>query len=378
MTRHWIEAYFRRPEHLAFEGKPVVIIFSPQRLTEDLGADGVKRAFEAMRVECTRAGFKGLHLIACVADAGGARQAATEGYDAVSAYNWPGLGMQGEGMFAPFETLVDGFRRNWEHLLTQTQIPLNPLPLCGGWDSRPWHGENNLVRFGRTPELFQRHLLDAKRLLDSQPQKPDAPKSVIVEAWNEWGEGSYIEPHAQFGFGYLDALRRVFTASTNVHEDLTPADVGLGPYDVPVVPLRTAWDFSRDDQGWANIMQMADLKVAGGSLTARTIGNDPAFFGPPMEAQAGEFSAVSLRMRLSPPAGAPPTDSAQIFWRTTRLPEGEASSLRFAVQCDGQWHNYRLPIRQNPRWRGLVTRLRLDPCSQSNVRLELASIQLTR
>lgn len=232
VTRHWIENYFRRPEHLTFDGKPVVIIFSPERLTEDLGSAGVKRAFAAMRAECERAGLKGLHLIACVGEAGGVRRAAEEGYDAVTAYTWPGLGMSGEGKFAPYETLLAGYRRQWKQLQTESNLPLCPLPLNGGWDSRPWHGENNLVRFGRTPELFRRHVRDAKEFLET-PSQTSARKVVLIEAWNEWGEGSYVEPHSEFGFGYLDALREVFTDAATAHDDVTPADVGLGPYDVP-------------------------------------------------------------------------------------------------------------------------------------------------
>lgn len=229
VTRFWIENYFHQPEHLTVEGKPVVIIFSVDRLTADLGSDGVKRAFEAMREECRRAGLKGLYVIACVGEVGGARTAAAEGYDAVTAYNWPHLGMTGDGNFAPFETLVPAYRREWEHLRAESPIPLMPIPLCGGWDSRPWHGGNNFVRFGRTPELFKRHALDAKKFLESQSPQISTPRIALVEAWNEWGEGSYIEPHSEFGFGYLDALRDVFTDATPAHEDVTPSDVGLGP-----------------------------------------------------------------------------------------------------------------------------------------------------
>lgn len=232
VTRHWIENYFRRPEHLTIDGKPVMIIFAPDRLTEDLGSAGVKRAFAAMRLECEGAGLKGLHLIACVGEAGGVRRAAAEGYDAVTAYNWPGLGMSGEGMFAPYETLLAGYRRQWQQLQDASYLPLSPLPLNGGWDSRPWHGENNLVRFGRTPELFRRHVRDARVFLESLSPTP-LRRIVLIEAWNEWGEGSYIEPHTEFGFGYLDALREVFTDAARAHDDVTPADVGCGPYDVP-------------------------------------------------------------------------------------------------------------------------------------------------
>lgn len=380
VTSYWIGNYFRRPEHLHFDGKPVMIIFSPHRLTEDLGSEGARRALAAMREECRQAGLNGLYLIACVGDMGGARSAALEGYDAVTAYNWPHLGMTaGEGMFAPFETLVPAFRRQWEHLLSESPIPLNPLPVCGGWDSRPWHGENNLVRYGRTPELFKWHLVGARNVLESAKPATKKPKAILIEAWNEWGEGSYIEPHREFGFGYLDAIREVFAEAPEAHEDLTPADVGLGPYDVVSPELsRTAWDFGLGDEGWNNTMQLTDVAASNGLLRARTSGNDPAFFGPLMQARAAEFSSVVIRMRLNQPAGGMPQDNAQLFWRTSRLAESESTNESFLVRMDGQWHEYRIPVGQNPRWRGVITRLRLDPSARPNVEVDLDFIRLAQ
>ena len=377
VTRYWIENYFRRPEYLTVDGKPVMIIFSAHRLTEDLESAGVKKAFEAMRIECQRAGLKGLHLIACVGDAGGARHAAAEGYDAVTAYNWPGLGMTGEGKRAPFATLVPAYLARWEHIIAQSPIPLSPLPICGGWDSRPWHGENNLIRFGRTPEQFKRHLLDAKTLLASRPAPPAPRPMILVEAWNEWGEGSYIEPHQEFGFGYLDAIREVFTDAPKVHADVTPADAGLGPYDVPPAPpAKTAWNFARADDGWNNTMGLAGVAAHDGALSGRTTNHDPAFFSPGLQARADKFTTVVIRMKLQREDGQPLRDEAQLFWSTSRLPESESTSERFAVTGDGQWHEYTVPVSQNHRWRGVITRLRLDPVNQPGVRVELDSIRL--
>ncbi|MBI5387008.1 MAG: glycoside hydrolase family 99-like domain-containing protein [Verrucomicrobia bacterium] len=377
VTRYWFENYFRRPEHLLIDGQPAVIIFSPDRLTQDLGSAGVKRAFDAMRAECVRAGLKGLHLIACVGDAGSARHAATEGYDAVTAYNWPGLGLSGETKYAPYETLLDGYRRNWEHIVEQSPIPLSPLPICGGWDSRPWHGENNLVRFGRTPELFARHLRDAKAVLGSRPSTLGARPILLIEAWNEWGEGSYIEPHQEFGFGYLDALREVCTDAPPAHDDVTPADAGLGPYEVPRQKTSpAAWSFDASAEGWNHTMNLVDLKAANGALTVRTTGHDPAFFSPPMQARAGDFTAVVLRLKLQRTDGSSFNDTAQLFWRTSRLPESEASSERFAITADGQWHEYKVPVASNRRWRGVITGLRLDPCNAPGAVVDLDFIRL--
>lgn len=236
VTRFWIENYFRQPEHVMLDGKPVVIIFAPENLTHDFGgSDNVRAVLDEMRVECVRAGLKGLYLMARVNDAAQARLAATEGYDAVTSYNWPHLGVPAGEMRAPFATLLEGYRRQWQHMLDTADIALVP-PVCGGWDSRPWHGENNFIRFDRTPALFQQHLRDARALLESNPRNPKVRDMLIIEAWNEWGEGSYIEPHTEYGFGYLDAVRNALTTAREPHVDVAPVDVGCGPYDVPGLP----------------------------------------------------------------------------------------------------------------------------------------------
>lgn len=379
VTRYWIENYFHRPEYLAFDGKPVMIIFAPSRLTDDLGRDGVKRALEAMREECRRAGLKGLYLIARISNPGDAQSAAEEGYDAASTYNWPQLGMTGESKFAPFATLVPGYRRQWEDIIEKSPIPLTPLPVCGGWDSRPWHGDNGIVRFDRTPELFKQHLQDAKQILESNKQKSGTPKAILVEAWNEFGEGSYIEPTKEFGFGFLDAIRDVFTAAPATHQDLTPTDAGLGPYDVP--PLETepaGWEFHEGKEGWLNTMQLSEVKATDGCLTAKTTGTDPAFFGPMMKTPARQFSTVVVRMKLTPSDGAPFADQAQLFWSTTYRPQAQNTSIHFPVQCDGQWHEYRASVAQNPRWRDTITGLRLDPGNRPGIVVELDSIRLEK
>jgi hypothetical protein len=60
---------------------------------------------------------------------------------------------------------------------------------------------------GNTPEAFQASLEAAKRFLDRDPAQP---KILNINAWNEWTEGSYLEPDTEFGMGYLKAIRAVF------------------------------------------------------------------------------------------------------------------------------------------------------------------------
>jgi hypothetical protein len=48
-----------------------------------------------------------------------------------------------------------------------------------------------------------------KAFLDAHP---NGPKIFTINAWNEWTEGSYLEPDTVHGLAYLEALRAVFGA----------------------------------------------------------------------------------------------------------------------------------------------------------------------
>jgi hypothetical protein len=62
---------------------------------------------------------------------------------------------------------------------------------------------------GNTPAAFRRSLEAAKAFLDSRPGQP---KICNLNAWNEWTEGSYLEPDTENGMAYLEAVRTVFVS----------------------------------------------------------------------------------------------------------------------------------------------------------------------
>src|SRR5260370_22821066 len=74
--------------------------------------------------------------------------------------------------------------------------------------SRPASPVVNSVVTGTTPAAFKQSLeVIKKRLLAA----PTQPKTVTINAWNPWPEGSCLEPIQQYGYGYLEALQAVFS-----------------------------------------------------------------------------------------------------------------------------------------------------------------------
>ncbi len=108
-----------------------------------------------------------------------------------------------------------------------------------GFDRRPWwqigwgypgEGVNDRpYNTGISLLLFAQHLRTVKGYLDEHPI--ETSKTLIVYAWNEWGEGGIIEPSVVHQYEYLDTIKSVFGLSSvnDVVDDqsMIPSDFAL-------------------------------------------------------------------------------------------------------------------------------------------------------
>ena len=79
-----------------------------------------------------------------------------------------------------------------------------------GWDGTPRNYSMGIV-LNNTPEKWREFLRQTKSWLDQHPQSRG---TVTLNSWNEWVEGSYLEPDTTNGTNYLAAVREVFHATT--------------------------------------------------------------------------------------------------------------------------------------------------------------------
>jgi hypothetical protein len=70
------------------------------------------------------------------------------------------------------------------------------------WDNTPRRGYKGLVYSGTSPKLLEDTLRTLRGKLDGRK----GADFVYVNAWNEWGEGAYIEPDEARGYAYLEAI----------------------------------------------------------------------------------------------------------------------------------------------------------------------------
>jgi hypothetical protein len=220
---YWMENYFKHPSYLIVDNKPVLFIYRPEFLVDDLGGvENVAKAFDLMRQTCRDEGFDGLHLL------GEYRGLEPEhltlmkqlGLDYTFAYVW----------YIPDNPTPEQAIEAQMAYLQKTQ-DLGILPqvatVSQAWSG--WHDEGSIWKI--PPEDYVRLLEKAKDLVSKLPQDQLSGRMLLLDNWNEWGEGHYIAPYREYGFGYLDAVRKVFTEAPEPHVDLIPEDIGMGPYD---------------------------------------------------------------------------------------------------------------------------------------------------
>lgn len=79
--------------------------------------------------------------------------------------------------------------------------------LIPNFDHSPRSSYNGLILKGSTPKKWHDFCKNI-RIIENNTNKQDS--IVFIKAWNEWGEGNYLEPDLKYGKGYIDATRNGF------------------------------------------------------------------------------------------------------------------------------------------------------------------------
>ena len=238
ITSYIVTHYFNQPNYWKIDGKPYFSIFETARFIESFGS--IANAAVAMQLfedKVKNAGFPGLHFN-CIdqgltdnqlqhalnnantaADALKAlKTASLTSYNFLYAYDLSKAGWPA----ASYQDAVNANASYWP-VISNKYPGIEYYPnVTMGWDvtprliqsdkfdsykGYPWtpvfNGDN-------TPAAFQSALVKAKEFIDS---KSDTHKIVIINAWNEWTEGSYLLPEKRTGTQYLEAIKTVFRNS---------------------------------------------------------------------------------------------------------------------------------------------------------------------
>lgn len=218
IARRWIEKYFSRPSYYKIDGKPVLMIYDLPNFVLGMGSVAAARdALDWFRAQTVGAGFPGVELQVSLRQesnqplvpipgqsVGTQEQVIKElGVDSLSHYQFAHFA----DMNRNYEDIVRDAAAEWDRDSARYAAKYYPH-VSIGWDASPRAKQfiGGVVK-NNPPEQFEKALLKAKAFIDAHP---DRAPLITVNSWNEWTETSYLQPDDKYGYGYLEAVKRVF------------------------------------------------------------------------------------------------------------------------------------------------------------------------
>lgn len=224
---HLVADYFTQPNYWLIDGKAYFSIYDVQKFVENFGSiEATCEAMDRLQEKARAAGLKGIHwnLVAwgnpvlpvekAPEDTPGLIRSLR--FDSATSYVWIHHCWPAEAK-TDYNAVRDTYMAHWQKAEAEYGVPYYPN-VTVGWDSSPrtdqsmewnpaWGYPYSGVLHNNTPENFRTAL---EMFRDKMLADPSSPKILNINCWNEWTEGSYLEPDTTHGMAYLEALRDVF------------------------------------------------------------------------------------------------------------------------------------------------------------------------
>ncbi|ATQ69562.1 MULTISPECIES: glycosyltransferase WbsX family protein [Methylosinus] len=207
-----LEPLFRDPRYIRIDGRPLMLVYRPGLLPD--ASETVAR----WREHFAAIGENPYIVMAQMDDGDDPR---LYGMDAAAGFPPHRVGWT--ATFIPSETLERfdaAYHANVVAYEAMIEASLNHRPtgyklfpgVCPSWDNEARRPGKGSCFAGASPRLYEDWLTGACRAVLTDAQTRDE-RIVFINAWNEWGEGAYLEPDRHYGYAYLvataNALRRV-------------------------------------------------------------------------------------------------------------------------------------------------------------------------
>ena len=222
-----VNQYFTQPNYWLIDGKPYFSVYDIQKFVENFGSlEATKAAMDKMREMAIAAGLKGVHWnlvvwgnpVLPVENVPDNVQDLLKvlGFDSATSYVWIHHALLKETQ-NDYNQIRDEYMSHWYAAEKEYGLPYFPN-ITMGWDSSPrtnpskdWQPNYGYPYTGiirdNTPENFKIALQMVK---DHLLADAGSPRIVNINCWNEWTEGSYLEPDCLSGMHYLEAVKEVF------------------------------------------------------------------------------------------------------------------------------------------------------------------------
>ena len=197
-------SHFRNPRYIKVDNKPVFMIFNYDSQIESMCDYWNQLAIEN--------GFAGMHIIFNINNCSKIPDRFYQFKYEPLYSGWPKrsilrrIEMKICSMIGmPLRVHKFNYDTIWKKILRNAKIDIMFNRYHGAfvsYDDTPRRGRRGKIVTDVTPKKFQNYLAELLRISNNQHKD-----FIFITAWNEWGEGAYLEPDSQTKFDYLAAIK---------------------------------------------------------------------------------------------------------------------------------------------------------------------------
>ncbi|MFL6797625.1 MAG: glycoside hydrolase family 99-like domain-containing protein [Xanthobacteraceae bacterium] len=220
-------ALFRDPRYVKIAGKPILLIYKVHLFPD------IKATVALWREEIVRLGFPDLYLVMVDDWGSNLNQPRDLGFDAT--YEIPSnvvpeqvlvgdresleVSKEFEGRIVDYRKFASFHAgRPWPQYKRFRTVMLP-------WDNTARYASRAMVHINGENEAYQLWLLQA--LLDTYERYPPEERIVFLHSWNEWCEGTYLEPDRRLGRFFLEQTNEAVTSAREVIETAGADEMGV-------------------------------------------------------------------------------------------------------------------------------------------------------
>jgi len=381
---YWVDYYFKDSRYMTVDNKPIIAVWSIDSVISAFGGtEKAKAEFDYLQEVCKQLGYNGVTILGYSqsADASVLSNLKAAGLDAIYIYSW------GESSYNP----------DYQINAMQTRKDIGVIEsiptISMGYSPHAW------IKDAKAPfitvENYEKVLLWIKDTLMPEYGKNSlAGRMLLIDNWNEHGEGHFMMPGNLFGFKLLDKIRSVF-ANGSEHKDARPDEAqlerlrGLYPKgrtilrhitpDEVKLPTKVlkGWYFSNDTDAaeWRVEKQIKNLRVENAFLKGATSGSDGGIvMANDLGLDIRNATYIRVRMKVDSQP-----DKAELFFITKENPDWiQYQSSNTAVGAQNGMYDYYFRLDNNSYWGGTMQKLRLDMSMYNNTGFEIESIEVMR
>lgn len=200
--RHLLK-YFKDDRYIKVDGKPLLIIYRASIIPN------MRKTAEIWREELEKNGFPGLYLVC--AQSFGIKSPDEYGFDA--SVEFPPHTVSSTDVRHELNMINPDFNGNvfsYEQVVANAVAAKEPdyklfRAAMLSWDNTARKQNNSHIFHGFSLLRYKQWLSSITNNVFNNSKYSKDEKLVFVNAWNEWAEGTHLEPDRKFGYGYLQA-----------------------------------------------------------------------------------------------------------------------------------------------------------------------------